>query len=110
MFDSPIPDALYDKAYDLAMESCDPEDEEKFDELLESIKEPLLDKEVEFVINSKLESAKNEPEFQEAFKKSVQSIFEETLLSTMESTYDKMTDFMYCEELEKTYNAFTDML
>ena len=32
MFDSPIPDALYDKAYDLAMESCDLEDEEKFDE------------------------------------------------------------------------------
>ena len=111
VFESPIYDSVYKESYDLALKSCNPEkDEEKFEELFDSIYEPLLDKEVDLAIDSEIESSRNGKEFQETFQKSVFSTFEDTLLSTIESTYRKMIDSMYCDELEKTHQAYLDIL
>ena len=61
------------------MKSFDPEkDGENFEELFDSINEPLLDKEIDLALDSEIESAKNGKEFQETFQKSVFSTFEET--------------------------------
>ena len=110
VFESPIHDLVHKESYELALESCDPdEDEAKFEELFDSIYEPLLDEKVNLALETEIDSAKNEKEYQEAFQKSVHSTFEETLLSTIESTYGKIIDSMYYEELVKTHQAFMDM-
>ena len=111
VFDSSIYDSVQEESYNLALESCDPDgDKTKFDELFKSIEKPLLDKKIDSALVLELESAKNQPEFDKAFNKSVHSIFEETLMSSMESTYGKMIDSMYYEELEKTHQAYMSFL
>ena len=60
-----------------------------------------MDEKVDPALNKEIVYARKERENQEAFKNSVQATFEETLLSTMESTFSKMIDSMYIEELKK---------
>ena len=111
VFDTDVHDSVYKESLDLARKSCDPEDDEnKFDELFNSIYEPLLDEKVELALDSAIKYAQNEKEYEDAFQKSVNSTFEETLISAIESTYCKMTDSIHYEELQKTYQAFLDMI
>ena len=111
VFDTDVHDSVYKESFDLARKSCDPEDDEiKFEELFDSIYEPLLDKKVELALDSAIKYAQNEKEYEDAFQKSVNSTFEKTLISVIESTYGKMTDSIHYEELQKTYQAFLDMI
>ena len=84
VFDSSIYDSVQEESYNLALESCDPDaDKTKFDELFKSIEKQLLDKKIDSALVLELESAKNQPEFDKAFNKSVHSTFEETLNQLM---------------------------
>ena len=79
LFGSPIHDSLYEEAYDLASESCSPEiDATDFEELVDSICKPHLDEKVDSALKNEIESAKNGPEFDKHFKKSVHSTFKGT--------------------------------
>ena len=95
----------------LALESCPSEaDEKEFEALFNSIYKPLLDHKVDLALKSEIESAQNTPEYEEIFRGCVHLIFENTLKSAMESTYRKMIDSMFYEELEKTHQAYMDSM
>ena len=93
------------------MESCLLEtDETEFEALFDSIYEPLLDQKVDLALKSEIELAQNTPEYEEIFRRCIHLIFENTLKSAMESTYRKMIDSMFYEELEKTHQAYMDSM
>ena len=110
VFETPLHDSVYHKAYDYALKSFPEEDEVLTEEYFDSIYKPLIDKEIDSALKLEIESAKNGSEFEEAFRKSIHSMFEDTLLCTMEKTYGIMVDSMYKEELEKTYQALMDWI
>ena len=95
----------------LALESCPSEaDEKEFEELFDSIYEPLLDQKVDLALKSEIELAQNTLEYEVIFRRCIHLIFENTLKSAMESTYRKMIDSMFYEKLEKTHQAYMDSM